>query len=167
MAQPFRIEIARLEDADELAALSRDLIEHGLRWRYRGERMRALLRDSNICVVVAREEERIVGFAAMHFGARLAHLLLLAVVPEARRRGAGAALVNWLERSASVAGVAQIVLEVRARNRGARAFYRELGYGEQTYLENYYDGLESAFRMTRKIAVGVPEFVPRFGRRGP
>ena len=124
-----------------------------------------MLRDPNICVIVARSGATPVGFAAMTFGSRLAHLILLAVQPEFRRHGTGAALLHWLETSAGVAGIAQIVLEVRAANRSARAFYREQGYGEQTYLENYYDGAESAFRMTRRISVGVAMPAQRFGRK--
>ena len=160
----LQIDIACTGDIEALSVMSRDLIERGLRWRYRPERMRALLRDPNICVVVARQGDRRVGFAAMSFGSRLAHLILLAVEHDARRLGVGARLLGWLEESAKVAGIGQIVLEVRAANRGARSFYREQGYGEQTYLENYYDGVESAFRMTRRISVGTPVPVQRFGR---
>ena len=160
----LQIDIASTGDIEALSVMSRDLIERGLRWRYRPERMRALLRDPNICVVVARQGDRRVGFAAMSFGSRLAHLILLAVEHDARRHGVGARLLGWLEESAKVAGIGQIGLEVRAANRGARAFYREQGYGEQTYLENYYDGVESAFRMTRRISVGTPVPVQRFGR---
>ncbi len=160
----LQIDLARTDDIEALSVMSRDLIERGLRWRYRPERVRALLRDPNICVVVARRGERRLGFAAMSFGSRLAHLILLAVEHDARRHGVGARLLTWLETSATVAGIGQIVLEVRAANRGARAFYRERGYGEQTYLENYYDGVESAFRMTRRISVGTPVPVQRFGR---
>ena len=160
----YTIELARPEDAPAIAIMSRELVERGLRWRYRAEQVRAMLRDPNICVIVAHQAETSIGFAAMSFGSRLAHLILLAVEPEQRRRGTGAALLRWLETSAGVAGIAQIVLEVRAANRSARAFYREQGYGEQTYLENYYDGVESAFRMTRRISVGSPVPAQRFGR---
>ncbi len=160
----YTVDLARPDDAAAIAIMSRELIERGLRWRYRADQVRAMLRDPNICVIVARNAETPVGFAAMSFGSRLAHLILLAVEPEHRRHGTGAALLRWLEASAGVAGIAQIVLEVRAANRGARAFYREQGYGEQTYLENYYDGVESAFRMTRRISVGVAVPAQRFGR---
>ena len=50
----LQIDIACTGDIEALSVMSRDLIERGLRWRYRPERMRALLRDPNICVVVAR-----------------------------------------------------------------------------------------------------------------
>jgi ribosomal-protein-alanine N-acetyltransferase len=79
------------------------------------------------------------------------HLMLLAVQPRARRRNIGSRLVHWLENTALVAGVTRIELEVRARNTGARAFYRDHGYHERDFVEGYYDGQESAFRMVRNL----------------
>ena len=84
-------------------------------------------------------------------GTGIAHLILLCVHPQQRRRGLATALLEWLEDSARVAGIQRLVLEVRARNTAARNFYRELGFAEHVYLERYYDGDEAAFRMTRHL----------------
>ena len=56
-----------------------------------------------------------------------------------------------LEESASVAGIPLVVLEVRATNGGARAFYRRLGYREVGHVTGYYRGLETAIRMARDL----------------
>ena len=145
------IALATPNDAVALAALSRDFIEAGLSWRYRPERMAALIKGANCAVVLAREEKLISAFAAMTFGSGIAHLILLCVHPAHRRRGLASALLEWLEESARVAGIQRIVLEVRAGNMEARKFYRDLGFAEHIYLERYYDGVESAFRMTRHL----------------
>ena len=113
--------------------------------------MAALIRDANSTVVLVRDEKLISAFAAMTFGTGIAHLILLCVHPQQRRRGLATALLEWLEDSARVAGIQRLVLEVRARNTAARNFYRELGFAEHVYLERYYDGDEAAFRMTRHL----------------
>ena len=146
-----RIALASTRDAVALAALSREFVEAGLSWRYRPQRMAALIRDANSTVVLVRDEKLISAFAAMTFGTGIAHLILLCVHPQQRRRGLATALLEWLEDSARVAGIQRLVLEVRARNTAARNFYRELGFAEHVYLERYYDGDEAAFRMTRHL----------------
>lgn len=145
------IELATVRDAVALASMSRDFVEAGLSWRYRPERMAALIREPNSAVVLVRDGKLIAAFAAMTFGTGIAHLLLLCVHPQQRRRGLATALLDWLEQSARVAGIQRTVLEVRARNSAARTFYRELGFAEHLYLERYYDGVEAAFRMTRDL----------------
>jgi len=84
-----------------------------------------------------------------------AHLNLLAVVPNYRRRGIAHELLRWLEKTAMVAGVDTVALEVRAVNTPARTFYRQAGYQENQYLRHYYrtpDGTtEAAYRMRRSL----------------
>ena len=146
-----QIALASTRDAVALAALSREFVEAGLSWRYRPERMAALIRDPNSAVVLVRQGRLISAFAAMTFGTGIAHLILLCVHPQQRRRGLATSLLEWLEDSARVAGVHRIVLEFRAKIIAARNFYRELGFAEHVYLERYYDGDEAAFRMTRHL----------------
>ena len=80
-----------------------------------------------------------------------AHLLLLAVRADAGRRGTGAALVTWLERSALIAGVGQVYLEARLANGAARAFYAKLGYREIQTLPGYYQGREACVRLAKDL----------------
>jgi len=142
---------ARLAEAGVVAAMSRDLIEYGLRWTWTPERVAACVRDRNTHVIVACVGGRIDGFAIMRYGDDEARLDLLGVADHRRRRGVGRALVAWLETCALVAGITTIRLEVRAVNAGARAFYRSLGYRDVQYLDGYYQGREAAIRMRRPI----------------
>ncbi len=87
----------------------------------------------------------------MRFGEEEAHLDLLAVRPRFRRAGLGRRLVEWLEKSAVVAGISVIYLEVRENNKEAQAFYRKLGYRRVTRLSGYYRGRESAICMGRDL----------------
>lgn len=150
--------IARASDALRIATLSRDLVESGLGWSWTTERVGASIRNRAALVVAARAGERVVGFGIMRYGEDEAHLDLLGVDPEHRRAGLGRRLVEWLEKPAVLAGLASAVLEVRASNRGAQAFYQRLGYRSIAHLAGYYHGRESALRMAR--ALGAPPPAP-------
>jgi len=142
---------ANVRDAQALAAMSRDLIEAGLGWDYRRERVARLIADSETVTLVSRDGLRIIAFAAMTFGEERAHLVLLAVRPPQQRRGIGRRLVNWLVESAMTAGVASIHVELRASNAAAFAFYRAAGFAETLRVPGYYRGRETAVRMIRML----------------
>jgi ribosomal-protein-alanine N-acetyltransferase len=80
------------------------------------------------------------GFVMAWAAAGDSELLTVAVVPEARRRGVGAALVTSAGVAALVRGAASMHLEVAEDNEGARALYRKLGYEEAGRRHAYYAG---------------------------
>ena len=152
--------LARLTDASSIANMSRVLIEYGLRWRWTAERVAASIRNPNVNVLVARANDRIVGFAIMRYSDDDAHLDLLAVAPAYRRLGIACQLVEWLEKCAIVAGIFRIDLEVRASNEGAQRFYKRMGYRPLTDLPGYYQGVEAALRMGRDLSSRPADFGP-------
>jgi ribosomal-protein-alanine N-acetyltransferase len=145
------LELARVADAGLIATMSRALIEFGLRWTWTPQRVAREIRDRNTNVLVARAGSRIAGFAIMRYGDARAHLNLFAVDPRYRRQGLGRRMIQWLETTAVIAGVAEIGLEVRANNPGARRFYAALGYVETGILQGYYCGVEAAVAMKRSL----------------
>ena len=149
----FEIQLATRSDAREIARMSRDYIEDGLGWSWLPRRVLTMIRDPESVVLIARTAGGgpISGFAIMEYHRNHAHLNLLAVTPALRRSGLGRHLLEWLEETARVAGTFRIVLEVRARNFGARQFYRDLGYYEREYIPGYYQGQESALRMMKRL----------------
>lgn len=142
---------ARLADAPAMAAMSRDLIEAGLPWRYTPPRMAMMIRERETMALVASEGTLLHGFAVMHFGDEQAHLVLLCVQPTQRHRGIGRGLLQWLIDSARVAGITAIELELRADNASALAFYRRLGFVETQWLPGYYGGQVAARRMVLRL----------------
>ena len=148
------LEPARSTDAARIAAMSRRLVERGLPARWSRSRIAAGIRDPDVEVVVARSGVELAGFGMMSFdfAARRAHLLLFAVEPRWRRRRLGAALFGYLEALAKRGGIAELRLEVRARNRGARAFYRTLGFAEASRLPGYYECREDALVLVRTLS---------------
>ncbi len=147
----LEIKLAKLNDAKRIAWMARDLIERGLPWSWDYARVSREIRSRDSVALSAWAGERLVGFAIMHFGQDSAHLNLLGVEPRYQRLGIGRELLEWLEKTARVAGTFVISLEVRANNRKALAFYRKLGYRELVVIPKYYSGREAAVRMSRDL----------------
>ena len=141
-------------DAPRIARLSRDLIEVGLGWGYRPQRVAGLIGDAETVALVARARAHAVGFCVMRFGDERAHLILLAVDPVHQRRGIARRMVQWLLESAVVAGMSSVHVELRAGNAAAFTFYRSLGFVETFRVPGYYGGRETAVRMLRMLRRG-------------
>ncbi len=153
------IRLARTDDAQDIALMSRDLIESGLGWSWTRARVGKSISSRETLSVAMCRGTRLIAFAIMFFGDEHAHLNLLAVRPEFQRLGLGTRLIRWLEESAHVAGIRAIHLEVRARNQHARRFYRRLGFLEMALLPKYYRGLEAAVWMARDLHTTSPRRV--------
>jgi ribosomal protein S18 acetylase RimI-like enzyme len=144
------IRLARTEDANAIARMSRDTIETGLGWSWRPQRVLMSIRDPNTLSVVIGEG-RVQGFCITQFGDEIAHLSLLAIDPKFRRQGLGRKLVAWMLMSARTAGIATVHVEMRTTNMLARAFYRTLGFEDAGVVTGYYRGVESALRMVLRL----------------
>ena len=151
MATLALVTLAHSSDAREIAEMSRDMIEGGLTWAWTPARVMQFIASKDSSAVVLRRGGQIAAFAMMHFGDETAHLNLLAVAPEYRRQGLGRQLVDWLCASALEAGVLHINLELRATNTGAQVFYAALGFERVSVKQGYYQGRESALRMSRRL----------------
>lgn len=147
--------MAHRDDAGAIAAMSRELIEHGLEWSWDEQRVERYMRNRDCVVLAARDRNRVIGFAIMEFLAVHAHLSLLAVQPGFQGRGIGRQLVEWLEASARTAGIFTVNLELRVGNDGARRFYERLGYRVVGRNARYYAGREDALKMSHDLAVRV------------
>jgi ribosomal protein S18 acetylase RimI-like enzyme len=139
-------------DANEIAVMSRYLIEVGLRgWSWPPERVAKSIGARETNVLVAEIGHKLVGFSIVDFGESSAHLSLLAVKPTHQRCGIGRRLLAWQEEAVLAAGIATVNLELRVNNFAARTFYRVLGYKELAYIPGYYRGQEAAVKMARDI----------------
>lgn len=151
MIAQYEVKLAVPGDAFRIAELSRDTIEYGLPWNWTPRRVAKSIADSSTNVAVVRQGDRLVGFAIMKYGEEEAHVLLLAVHPVHRRKGAGSALLSWLEATARIAGIDLIRLEARAQNAGAISFYRQHGFTQLGLRKGYYQGVEDAVRMAKDL----------------
>ena len=141
------LRLADTADAETIAQMSRDLIESGLGWRYRTDRVRRLIGRRDTSSLVACDRGGTVGFAVMQFDDEHAHLTLLAVKPTHQRQGVARKMMQWQLETARVAGMVSVHLELRATNRPALHFYRTLGFAQTLVLAGYYEQREAAIRM--------------------
>jgi ribosomal protein S18 acetylase RimI-like enzyme len=147
----YLLELARLADAHHLASMSQKLVEAGLRPEWSSARITWHIRHPESIVLVARAQDRPVGFAIMRYSDHSAHLNLLAVDPGHQRRGVARQILTWLQETALTAGIFTIELELRATNAAALCFYRALGYREVERVQGYYQGLENAIKMSTDL----------------
>ena len=128
------IDAAGVERAEQLAALHARAFDKP--WSS-GEIVK-LLQNPAAFALIARGEGAFQGFVLAWAAAGEAELLTVAVVPEARRRGHGAALVTAAGVSAQTRGAMSMHLEVAEDNHAARALYAQLGYIETGRRHAYY-----------------------------
>ncbi len=144
-------------EAQAIAAMSRDWIEHGLGWSWTAARVSQAVSDPSTNVAVLAQGDQLEGFGIMQYlDDDAAHLVLLAVSPVLRHQGMGRQLLAWLEQSAYVAGSTSIRLECRADNINAIAFYRHLGYRQVDTVKGYYEGRVNAVRLLKQQVARQP-----------
>lgn len=159
---PYRLRLADSGDIQEIAVMSRCLIELGLRgWTWHPTRVARALRARETCVLVADIRGCAAGFAITEFGDTRAHLSLFAVKPAHQRQGIGVAMIDWLIESALTAGINHFTVEMRANNFAARSFYEALGFRHQQYIDGYYQNIEPAIRMRRDLQQNAASREPR------
>ena len=143
------IRLAEPGDAQDIAAMSRELIEHGLPWGWRPARVLRAIGDADTNVVVIRAGSALAGFGIMEYLETDAYLVLLAVHPGRQRAGMGSALLRWLEASAAAAGAKRVRVEARRDNLAARNFYNEHGYHEMVIQRGRYHGVADGIHLEK------------------
>jgi len=104
--------------------------------------------------VVARSDDRVVGFAGIWLMADEAHVTTFGVHPDHRRRGVGRRLLLRLAEMAIELDTARITLEVRVSNEAAQALYRSFGFRVAGRRIAYYsdDGEDALVMTTPELA---------------
>ena len=103
--------------------------------------------------VVATKDGRVAGYAIAWFIESGVHLLNIAVRGELQRQGVGTVLLDDLIETASKAGKRILVLEVRASNVTAQAFYQRFRFESVGVRPGYYsDDCEDAILMAIDLA---------------
>jgi ribosomal-protein-alanine acetyltransferase len=96
----------------------------------------------------------ILGYAGVEVSALWGEMdiINIAVAAEHRRRGIGRLFIHRIVSLCRRRGVSLLWLRVRASNRGARTFYRLMGFRERGRFQGYYeDPDESAVIMAMEV----------------
>jgi len=137
--------VAALE-ADNLGvdAWSENLLAEGLAGRL-----------PTIHYLVAELDDAVVGHAVTSLAGDIAELQRIAVTPAARRAGVASVLLEAAVALAESGGDAdRMLLEVRADNAGALAFYAARGFVEVDRRPRYYRDGSTAVVMRRALGKG-------------
>lgn len=104
--------------------------------------------------VVARLDDRVVGFGGIWLMVDEAHITTFGVHPDQRRQGIGRRLLLRLAELAIELGSARMTLEVRVSNRPAQALYRSFGFRVAGRRVAYYsdDGEDAMVMTTPELA---------------
>lgn len=121
------------------------------------EQMRSMLDLPGTRLVAGRVGDAMVGFGLLRSIAGEAELLLLGVMPSARRCGYGRNILDRCISIAEIDGAKTMFLEVREGN-DAVALYRSAHFEQYSCRRDYYLGRDgqrrSALSFRRAIAVG-------------
>ena len=85
-----------------------------------------------------RHCEELIGYFVLLVAAGEGHLLNLSVASVHQRRGHGSTLLVEMMRMARARGAANVFLEVRPSNQGAKALYRRFGFRQVAVRPGYY-----------------------------
>jgi ribosomal-protein-alanine acetyltransferase len=102
--------------------------------------------------------ERIDGYAGLLApdGAAEGDIQTIAVAPDARRHGLGRTLMLALVGEARKRGAREVFLEVRADNPGAQTLYRSLGFEQIGVRPRYYQP-DDVDAIVMRLTVPTPE----------
>lgn len=96
----------------------------------------------NTICLMAEKAERQIGYMLVYTAADEAEIARIAVTEEVRRHGAGAALMERLKEVCREKGIRKLLLDVRASNHAARAFYVGQGFAEDGIRQRFYSSPE-------------------------
>lgn len=134
MAARLQIRPARPADAGVMALLERRCFSDP----WSAEAFGTVLRTPHVHLEVAEENDVLVGYFVGRAVAGEGEILNLAVAPEARGRGFGAALLEHGLGVLTAAGAQEVFLEVRAGNAAAIALYARRGFRQVGRRARYY-----------------------------
>ncbi len=142
---PIQIDDMTLEDIDAVQEVER--ASFPVPWP-RDAFRHEIAQNRNARYIVAREGERLVGYAGLWLMVDEAHITTFAVLPDFRRRRIGERMLQRLFDVASDMKAEWLTLEVRASNLAAQKLYEKYGFRRAGVRRRYYsDNSEDALIM--------------------
>ena len=95
--------------------------------------------------IVAKDDEKVVGFAMCWFIMDECHIGNIAVTPPYRKQGVASLLLDELLSKCKEHGTTYILLEVRASNVPAQNLYKKYGFEEVVVRKKYYKNPDNTY----------------------
>ena len=148
-AEPVVIDPMRLRDLGDILKIEK--LSFTTPWSKQAF-LSELLDNDRAYYLVAKVNDRAVGYIGIWLVAGEGHITNVAVHPDYRGRGIGNRLMLAIEELAKKRGATRMTLEVRVSNEVAQALYRKLGYVAAGIRRRYYrDNDEDAIIMWKDI----------------
>jgi ribosomal-protein-alanine N-acetyltransferase len=148
MNLPFNIEIMTKNDLDEVTAIENSSFNQP--WTLQS--FKTDLQYNRLAYyLVARHEDKLVGYIGAWIVLDEAHITTLAVDHAYRRQGVASCLIQALIDEGVRRGISSLTLEVRPSNKVARSFYKKWGFSVRGRRKRYYTD-EDALIMSRTEA---------------
>jgi len=143
---PVTIEDASIRHLDRLYEIETECFD---REAFTKKQIARLLVDYNSVGLVAKEEQKIVGFIIgtiqSEESSLIGHVITIDISKSHRRKGLGIRLLQEIEEILREKGVNECRLEAREDNTAALNLYRKLGYVKAGRLKNYYGNAHGTF----------------------
>ncbi|MEF8781302.1 MAG: GNAT family N-acetyltransferase [Haloferacaceae archaeon] len=164
-----RVARESLEESYE-SALGGDRVEEGIESWYSAERLREEIPDDDRPIVVALEDDSIVGFAQSYLAKRrepVGEIDWIHVGPEFRGEGIGSRLLERVEELLRDRGATRLEGRALLANPTGRTFYEREGYTDAGEREIDVGGESFRERLYVKFVAGDGEQVLTEARSGP
>lgn len=110
------------------------------------DNLKSELENSTSKCIVAKSNDKIVGFAGIWFSVDDAHITNIVVHKDFRHKGIGSMLLEKLIELAKVKN--SLTLEVNTKNTDAHGLYLKYGFKNLGIRPKYYKGVQDAYIMT-------------------
>lgn len=110
------------------------------------------LNNERTVYLVAKDNDRVIGYAGVWCVAGDADITNVAVLSEFRRQGVAKMLLERLIFEAQQRQSQNIRLEVRRSNEAAICLYKKFGFSKVYVREKYYDNTEDALILEKNIS---------------
>lgn len=105
-------------------------------WTAKG--IRETFEQSQTFIVVAEENERVIGYCIVYYVLDEGEIARIAVDSSCRRQGVGSKILGYVTLQCKEKGITRLLLDVRESNMTARAFYEEQGFVVDGVRKNFY-----------------------------
>ncbi|MGI6106586.1 MAG: ribosomal protein S18-alanine N-acetyltransferase [Lachnospiraceae bacterium] len=137
-----------IADLDEAQAIEKSSFSNPWSWKS----MEDALLSSRYVFIAARDEGKLIGFAAGSYAADQMDIVDIAVDWKYRQMGVGTALLKALLEIAFSNGILETYLEVRESNEAAVGLYKKFGFTGRYRRKDYYsDPTEDAIVMNLSL----------------
>lgn len=149
MYDPDLLKIRYAAHADIETVFSIELDSFSTPWSFTS--IESELTTSFSHFIVALYDNAVIGYAVAWEVTGEFQLNHIAVDKKYRRYHIGSSLIDFLIALLKPKGAVKILLEVRAKNAGARMFYKHLGFMENGIRHNYYPDDDDAILLEKDI----------------